>query len=134
MEKLTKPAWVKIKEPELKKIIAELASKFPPSKVGIILRDQYGIPDVKLVTGKSITAILKEKKLTGDLPEDLMILIKKNITLRKHIESNKKDEVSNRGLILSNSRIRRISKYYINSKVLPLGWKYDSERFKILVD
>ena len=68
MQKLQKPVWVKIKEPELKKIIAELAEKNSPSKVGIILRDQYGIPTTKIF-GKKLGAYLKEIGI--DTKEDL---------------------------------------------------------------
>ena len=42
MKESTKPVWVKMKEPELKKVILELSEKYAPSQIGIILRDQYG--------------------------------------------------------------------------------------------
>src|SRR3989344_5134395 len=57
--KLEKPAWVKMRESELKDIISELAKKNSPSKIGIILRDQYGIPTTK-VFGKKLKDYLKE--------------------------------------------------------------------------
>ena len=59
---LEKPAWLKIKEEELKKIIAELAQNHPPAKIGIILRDQYGIPTTRLY-GKKLSHYLKEQGL-----------------------------------------------------------------------
>ena len=31
------------------------------AKIGLMLRDQHGVPSIKLVTGKKINDILKEK-------------------------------------------------------------------------
>ncbi|KYH39719.1 MAG: 30S ribosomal protein S15, partial [Candidatus Bathyarchaeota archaeon B26-1] len=57
-----------------------------PSMIGIILRDQYGIPLVKPVTGKSITEILRENGLAPAIPEDLDNLLKKAARLKAHLE------------------------------------------------
>ena len=85
------------------------------SMIGLILRDAYGIPDVKTITKKSISLILKEKKISKELPEDLMALMKKNIKERAHLESNHKDMVAKRGLQLTEAKIMRLIKYYKKS-------------------
>src|SRR3989338_9097147 len=102
------------------------------SKIGIVLRDSYGIPDVQKVTGKRIVKILKDAKQAPELPEDLSFLIKKQNYLLKHIEVNKKDMASRRGLMLTESKIRRLTKYYQRTGVLPKGWTYNPEQAKLL--
>jgi small subunit ribosomal protein S13e len=46
------------------------------------------------------------------IPEDLYYLIKKAISIRKHLEKNRKDKDSKFRLILVESRIHRLSRYY----------------------
>jgi small subunit ribosomal protein S15 len=126
------PGWLKYtaKEDELL-VIKYAKEEMKTSMIGLHLRDQYGIPSVKTITGKSISQILKEKKLEPELPEDLMSLIKKSVLLTKHLESNKKDYSSMRGLQLTNSKIRRLVKHYKATKKLSQDWSYDPERFKM---
>ncbi len=47
------------------------------SSIGTILRDQYAIPLVKPITGKSISDTLKSANLAPAMPEDLANLMKK---------------------------------------------------------
>ncbi|MBN2454077.1 30S ribosomal protein S15 [Candidatus Woesearchaeota archaeon] len=131
----TKPSWVGYKAKELEMIIAKLAKEGKtPSKIGLILRDAYGIPDIKLVTKKSITKIMEEKKLLPQIPEDLMALIRKKILITKHFEANKHDMPSKRGLQLTDSKMLRLIKYYKNSGRLPKDWSYDPEKIRLLVE
>ncbi|MBW2971551.1 30S ribosomal protein S15, partial [Candidatus Woesearchaeota archaeon] len=99
-----------------------------PSQIGLVLRDTYGIPDVKTVAGKSITKILGEKKLLQAVPEDLRALIKKAAMIRKHMDDNKQDRTALRGLQLTESKIKRMVKYYKTSGRLPVDWKYDPRK------
>ena len=78
----TVSSWVTYKDKEVEMLITKLAKEGKTaSQIGSILRDNYGIPYVKGVTGKTITKTLEEKKLLGKLPEDLLALIKKSIKL-----------------------------------------------------
>jgi small subunit ribosomal protein S15 len=130
----TVPKWVRYKKDEVEKIVLKLAKEgYSTSQIGMILRDQFGIPLVKLITGKTISQILKEQKLYPQYPEDLFNLLKKAINLREHLERNKKDYTSKRGLELLESKIRRLGKYYIRRKILPPDWQYDAEKAKLLV-
>lgn len=104
------------------------------SQMGILLRDQYGVPDVKLALGKTLSAFLKEKALLKELPEDLTALIKKSIDIRKHMEENKHDMSAKRGLLWTESKIQRLVKYYKTSGRLALDWKYDPETIRIYVE
>ncbi len=125
----TVPAWVPYKAKEVEMMIAKLAKEGKtPSMIGLILRDTYGIPDVQILCGKSITAILEEKKLKQDMPEDLVALIKRLAALMKHLENNKNDQAANRGMIITNSKIKRLVKYYKRTGKLDANWKFDSEK------
>jgi len=108
-----KTDFVELKPAELTEAIVHLANEgHTAAEIGMILRDQYGIPKVSKVTGKKLGAILAENKLTGAVPEDLMNLIRKSVTLREHLAKNKKDMSAKRGLMLTVSKIRAIEKYY----------------------
>lgn len=119
------PNWVTYKPKEVEKLVIKLAKQgLEPSKIGLILRDSYGIPDIRKITGKKITKLLVEHDLAPELPEDLANLIKRVGILKKHLEQHKKDAVSKRGLQLIESKIRRLVKYYKSVGKLPADWKY----------
>ena len=61
--------------------------------------------------------------LAPEIPEDLYMLIKKAVTVRKHLERNRNDKDSKFRLILIESRIHRLSRYYKTVHVLPPTWK-----------
>lgn len=130
-----KPFWQNKKPREIELLIVKLAKEGNnASKIGLILRDSYGIPDVKVLLNKSITQVLKEKKLLKDLPEDLMALIKKTVFIRTHLEENKQDKVGKRGLQITESKIKRLVKYYKTSGRLPESWKFDPEKAKMFLE
>ncbi|MHA1314121.1 MAG: 30S ribosomal protein S15 [Candidatus Helarchaeota archaeon] len=130
----TLPEWCTVSEEEAEDIVIKLAREgYKPSMIGTILRDQYGVPLVKLITKKGVTEILKENDLLHPVPEDLTNLIVKAMNLRKHLEENKKDKSSKRGLTLIESKIHRLSKYYRKTKVLPADWKYDYKKAAQLI-
>ena len=131
----TKPLWVRYREKEVEMLIAKLAKEdLSSSEIGIILRDSYGIPNIKQVTGKKIQQILKEKNLLKEVPEDLKALIKRALMIRKHMENNKQDMTAKRGLQLTESKINRLVKYYKANKKLPADWKYDPETAKMFIE
>lgn len=129
------PSWVRYKPKEVELLIVKLAKDGKtPSQVGMVLRDIYGIPLTSKITGKRISKILEEKKLLGKLPEDIMALIKKSIAVRKHIEINHKDESAQRGLDLTESKIKRLVKYYKRIGKLTEDWKYQPERIRLYIE
>ena len=128
------PKWVKYKKAEVEELVVKLAKEgYTSARIGIILRDQYGIPDVKTITGKSISRIMKEHKVYPEIPEDLLSLLKKAVRLREHLEKHKKDKHSKRGLELLESKIRKLGKYYMRKGILPKDWKYSPEEAKLIV-
>lgn len=126
--------WVSYSSKEVEDIVIKLAKQGTQSnKIGLALRDQYGIPSVKVSAGKSLTKILKEGSIYPNIPEDMFNLLKRAVNIRFHLEKNKKDYTSHRGLEIVESKIRRLAKYYKSSKVLPVDWKYDPERARLIV-
>jgi len=129
------PSWAPYKEAEVEKLVIKYAKAGKTSaEIGLVLRDAYGINSVKAVTGKNITTILAENKLSKKLPEDMMSLIKKLIDIKAHLEKNKHDETANRGLILTVSKLNRLVKYYKKSKRLAGDWKLDQDRLKMYLE
>ena len=132
--RLEKPVWVELSSEEVENEVIKLARKgFSQSLIGVILRDSYGIPLIKVVTGKSISQILKEKDIETPLPEDLTNLVKKALVLRKHLESNHKDLDSKKGLHRTESKIYRLIKYYKGKKILASDFKYDPDKIRTIV-
>jgi small subunit ribosomal protein S15 len=129
------PGWVQYKPKEIEMVIVKYAKEgLKPSQIGTLLRDEYGIPEVQTVCGKKITEILEEKKMSAEVPEDLMALIRKAVLVRKHMEDNKQDMTAKRGLQLTESKIKRLVKYYKGKGKLSLEWKYDPKRIRLLVE
>ena len=128
------PKWMKYKKKDVVNLVIQLAKKGKSSaEIGTILRDQYGIPDVKTVVGKSISQIMKENNLYPEFPEDLMNLFKKAVNLYDHLQKHKKDKTSKKGFENLESKIRRLIKYYKRKKVIPQDFKYDIEKVRLII-
>ena len=132
--KRSPPSWLKITAAQVEDNVCKLAKKgLTPSQIGVILRDSNGIAQVKSVTGSKVLRILKKAGLAPEIPEDLYMLIKKAVAVRKHLERSKKDKDSKFRLILIESRIHRLARYYRLSKKLPASWKYESATASTMV-
>ena len=119
------PSWCRYTAEEVEALVMKLAKDgHPPSKIGIILRDQHGVPLAKPITEKSITKILKERKLSSSLPEDLENLMRKATRLHVHYDKNKSDLHNKRALQIVEAKIYKLSRYYKRKGVLPPDWKY----------
>jgi small subunit ribosomal protein S15 len=128
------PAWSNSDVREIEKVIRELRKQGRmASEIGLILRDKYGVPDVKLVMGKRLGTILREMGMEAKLPEDLANLIRKALGLRKHLADNKNDLHNKRQLHLTEAKVRRLARYYVKSGTLPKDWTYKAESAEILL-
>jgi len=126
------PTWTRYKPKEIELLIGKLAKEGKNgSEIGLILRDSYGIPNVKLLVGKKILEILTDKKLQSEMPEDLRALIKRAVMIRKHLEANKQDMTAKRGLQFTESKVKRLAKYYRKANKIAPDWKYDPKSVKI---
>ena len=104
-----KPVWLKFSEKDVEAIILKLAKQgLTSEKIGLELRDSYGIPTTKML-GKKISKILKENNLYEDAT--LRNLEKKQEKLKKHLEKNKQDKRTIRSLTIISARIAKLKKY-----------------------
>jgi small subunit ribosomal protein S13e len=130
----TPPSWLKTSSEEVIDQICKLAKKgLTPSQIGVQLRDSQGIAQVRFVTGTKILRILRTNGLAPEIPEDLYFLIKKAVSVRKHLEKFRKDKDSKFRLILIESRVHRLARYYKTAGQLPPTWKYESSTASTLV-
>jgi ribosomal protein S15P/S13E len=108
---MNKPVWLKYTESEVKEIILKIAEKNPEmtsEKIGLILRDTYGIPKTKIF-GFKIGDVLKEKNLYQD--PDLKNISEKVVKLEKHLAKNKGDKKTGKSLIKTKARHKLIKEY-----------------------
>lgn len=132
--KKTVPSWIRYKANEVEHLVIKIGKENKtPSQIGMILRDVYGVPDTKVLTKKSITQILDEKNMSAKIPEDLMALIRRALMIRKHLESNHHDNSAIRGLILTESKIGRLSKYYKRTKKIDKNWKFEPDKVNLYI-
>lgn len=119
------PAWCRYTAEEVEALIMRLSKEgHPPSKIGTIIRDQYGVPLAKPITGKSVTQVLKERGVVSTLPEDLENLLRKATRLHVHYDKNKADLHNKRSLQIVEAKIYKLSRYYKREGVLAADWKY----------
>ncbi|MBI4214653.1 30S ribosomal protein S15 [archaeon] len=126
------PSWLQFSREEVVQLITQLAKQGKTASIiGVILRDQYGIPSVKTILKKSLNEVLRENGFEQKFPEDLMNLLKKAVRLRKHVDVNKKDVHNTRSLELTESKIRKLISYYKRSG--RLDWQYTPEGAALIV-
>ena len=129
------PSWVQQSAEEVKETVVKLAGEgMTMAKIGLVLRDQYAVPNVRLATGKTIREILAEKNIRSELPEDLQGLMKRAVELNGHIKVHPKDLHNLRGQQLIESKIRRLVKYYKREGVIPQTWQYSLETASLQVE
>ena len=113
------PSWG-LNPKEIEEKIVKLAEEGkPPSLIGILLRDGYGVPDIKVATGKKLSKILEEHDLLPQIPQDLADLLEKKANLNKHLAVHKKDLDNKRNFQLIDAKSRRLIKYYKREGKIP---------------
>ncbi len=129
------PAWTPYQGKEVEKLVVKYAKTGKTNaEIGLLLRDSYGINSVKALVEKKIGSILKENKVRRKLPDDVTALIKRMIGIKAHLEKNKHDETAKRGLLLTDSKLRRLVKYYKRSGRLATDWTLDQEKLKMYLE
>ena len=118
------PAWFKYEPEEIEALVQKLAKEGnPPSIIGQILRDRYGVPLVSQVANKRLEQLIpKESRLK--IPEDLDTLLRKAANATRHLEKNRKDYPNKRDLALIESKIHRLATYYRSISRIPREWEY----------
>jgi len=124
--------WVVYEMEEVEELIKKLAKDGKTdAEIGLILRDQYGVPNVRAIglrVSRSSSTVAKK-----EVPDDLYSLIKKAVELHAHMNQNHGDAKAKHGLELLESKIRRLGKYYARKGKLPKDWKYSIETAKLIV-
>ena len=119
------PSWVKYTSDEVESLVLKLSREGnTASTIGVLMRDRYGVPLVKSITGKNVQEILRANQQGGAVPEDLGALLRKAEDLRRHLERNRKDSVNKRSLAMIESKIHRLVKYYRARGQLQPDWQY----------
>ena len=125
-------SWVSYEKDEVEALVAKMAKEGTgPAKIGLILRDQYGIPDVRQFDVK-IGKIVQEET-NPEVPADLHSLLSQAVSVHAHMAGNKKDKNGRHALDNIESKVRRLGKYYIRKKRLPSDWKYSLQKAKLIV-
>ncbi len=128
------PEWTPMKPADLRETILKMAREgVPPAKIGLTMRDQYGVPNLRSQLGMSLKAFLIKEKVAGEYPEDLLNLIKKAVRMTGHIKGGKNDVHNVVKLGHVESKIQRLVKYYSSKGMIPSGWRYEREKAALLV-
>ena len=94
---------------EVEAIVEKLAKEgITTEKIGLILRDQYGIPTAKIF-GKKLSAMLKGKP--GYKDATFENAQKKFKRIKVHLEKHHGDKKSRRALEIRTARVRKLKKY-----------------------
>jgi len=105
------------------KILSMRKEGLAKALIGQNLRDDEGVPSIKRILGKSITEILRQEGEKEPVPEDLGNLLKKKERIQDHLEQHPKDNDSKKGLVRTDSKIRRLTKYYKREGILAQNWQ-----------
>jgi len=129
------PEWVPLSKEEIENIVVKMGQDgVPAARIGLVLRDQHAVPDVKLATGRTVADILAANQLKPALPDDLVALMRRAIRLQTHLNENNKDLANKRSMQMIESKIRRIVKYYKREGVLPAEWQYSIQNAELLIE
>jgi len=104
------------------------------AQVGQNLRDSFGVPSARAVTGQRLGTILAGAGVRPEIPDDLQALLKRVVHLQRHLEAHPKDLANRRGLNLMESRIRRLARYYRQRHRIPENWRYSARGAALQVE
>lgn len=122
------PEWIDYDAEEVKDLVIRLREDgFDPAQIGLKLRDEYGIPDVKQITEKKVTEILEGADVAPEIPEDLNNLVAKAENMQEHLRENTNDQEAERQLELTEAKIRKVADYHRQEGNIPENWEYERD-------
>lgn len=128
------PTWVPLNATEIEDLIVKYTKDgMGSAKIGLILRDSYGVPNIRLATGKTATQIITEKGVASSLPEDISNLMRRAISLNAHLKEHRGDVSNKRGLNMIEAKIRRLERYYKKNGIIPATWKYSLSNAELML-
>ena len=129
-----RPDGMSISNEEIVNLVTGYAKQgMHQARIGQLLREQHGVPYVKQVFNKRLGSILSENGFEADIPQDMMDLLTKAITLRRHLERNHNDVHNRIRLGRVEAKIWRLSNYYKRNGSMPVDWKYDPVKVALLI-
>ena len=129
------PEWSNTDKSAVEETILELSRKgHTAAEIGLILRDQHAVPNVRLVLGERVGQVLARNEISPEIPEDLMNLMRKALRMLDHLNTNRKDLHNRRQLELVESRIRRLSRYLKGTGALDSQWTYKRDQLRLAVN
>ncbi len=118
------PSWFKYEPEEIEALVQKLSKEGnPPSIIGQVLRDRYGVPLVSQIVSKRLVNLIPQESRPR-IPEDLEALVKRASSAARHLQKNRKDYPNKRDLALIESKIHRLSSYYREMGKIPKEWQY----------
>ena len=129
------PEWSNTDKDAIEELIISLNKEgHSNAEIGTILRDQHAVPDMCRVIGMRIGTFLSAKNLESTYPEDMMNLMRKAVSIIDHLSHNRKDLHNRRALELTESKIRRLARYYQSHGRLASEWKYKRDQVRLMVE
>ena len=129
------PEWSNTDKDAIEELILSLHEEgHSNADIGTILRDQHAVPDLRRVIGMRIGTFLSGKNLVSTYPEDMMNLMRKAVSIIDHLSNNRKDLHNRRALELTESKIRRLARYYQSHGRLASDWKYKRDQVRLMVE
>ncbi|KZP11359.1 hypothetical protein FIBSPDRAFT_1050810 [Athelia psychrophila] len=102
------------------------SSSTAPNKILRVLKSNGAPPPPFLPIASGIG-------LAPSISEDLWFPVRKAVAVRRHLVVNRKDKDSKFCLILIESRIHRLVRYYTTKQQIPPTFKYDSATASTLI-
>ena len=132
--KSNKPDFVEMSVDDAKALVRKLYRLgTSTAEIGLILRDQYGVPSFKGLTGITMVKFLREENLYSRFPEDLLNLLRKAVGMYHHLQDYKKDVHNKVKYEHVLSKIHRLTKYYKAKGYIPQDWKYSADEAEALI-
>ncbi len=128
------PHWLTYSPEEVERLVTNKYNQgLTKSQIGLVLRDQYGIPSVRELIKKNVSKLLIERGVKEPLPEDLIALYRKAVKMHMHLQKEKKDKKSKRSFVILENRIKKLIKYYKENDVMPKDYEYSIESARLVV-
>ena len=129
------PEWSNTDKSAIEETILDLSRKgHTAAEIGLIIRDQHAVPNVRLVLGERVGQVLARNEISPEIPEDLMNLMRKALRMLDHLNTNRKDLHNRRQLELVESRIRRLARYLKGTGALDSEWTYKRDQLRLAVN
>jgi small subunit ribosomal protein S15 len=119
---------------QIEALIVQYAKQgMDPALIGEKLKKEHNVPYIKHMLGERLTAFLNRSGFKGEMPSDLLVLMKKAVKMHEHMARNKQDQHNKTSLHRVESKIWRLTKYYRREGALPKDWKYDPKEAALLI-